>query len=248
MRKLSLLLMLLCSCPAWATWTFTQAAVNSACAATQSCSVTVSSTGSGHLLVAAIIQGSSTATISAVTSAACSSTWTHVASSNGGASGDGFADFYYCANSASGQTSISITLQAGQNYAGCCAMIWEAASSAGSIAVDSGTTPAKAGPQNAGCTSCAGAALTLSGNNDFIATIATCGQTCGSTGFAGTNCTADNSFPTGDGTAHCMNVSANTNYPTTWGQSPSGTLYPFAVAFQESSGATAHTAIPGGIR
>jgi len=192
----------------------------------------VTSTGAGHLLVAGVLSSAVSTTITSVTAAACTSTWTHAPNTAASGTGDGSADLFYCLNSASGQTSISIT--ASGTCPGCVGVIWEASSSLGSIAVDSGATPS-GNKTDTTCTSCAGVSLTLSGNNDFIAAVSANGGT--GTGVTGTGWTNDLANPTGDGVAHGI-TSGSQTAPATWTQS-SATLVSNAAAFQESSGAAA---------
>lgn len=228
-RWLVLALALLSSSPSWATWTLTQVKDNTTCNGT-TCAVTVTSTGSAHLLVAGIISGSNI-TISSVTAGACSGTWTHAATSNLFVTGDGAVDLYYCTSSVSAQTSISIAISGNTTYI---AVIWEASSSLGTIALDSGATPSS-NRTGATCTACAGTSLTLSGNNDFIAGLSANGGT--GTGVTGTGCTNDLANPGGDGVMHCITSGTGT-YPATWAQS-SATIAMDAAAFQETSGGAA---------
>lgn len=214
--------------PVHATWTLVQQK-NSASASASPIAVTVTSTGSGNLLVAAVENQTSTATaISAVTAGACNTTWTHAPSTNGVT--PGAVDMYYCTSSASGQTSISIT-SSGCASATCAGVIWEASSSLGTIAIDSGATPSGL-KSDTTCTACAGVALTLSGNNDFTAAIASCGGSCSSP-VTGAGCIWDASLPGSDGAAHCI-TSGSITAPATWSQT-SGTLLANAAAFQETS-------------
>jgi hypothetical protein len=115
--------------------------------------------------------------------------------------------------------------------ASCAGIIWEASSSLGNIAVDAGATPSS-NRSDAACTSCTGVALTLSGNNDFIAATAPCGDTC--TGLTGTGWTNDLSNPGSDGVGHGI-TSGSQNAPATWTQSSSATLVCSAAAFQETA-------------
>lgn len=222
---------MLCS-PAWATWTLSQVkdcTFNTG----SSCAVTVTSTGAGHLLVAGIIDGNTANTISSVTSAACSGTWTHAPNSAASGAGDGSSDLFYCTNAAAAQTSITVTTtNAASGGTTIIAVIWEASSSLGNIAIDSGATPSQH-TTDATCTSCAGVSLTLSGNNDFIAGLAPCGGSC--TGVTGTGWTNDLTNPGGDGVAHGI-TSGSQASPATWTQTPSATLVCSAAAFQETSG------------
>lgn len=228
--QLALLLVGLAWCvPAHATWTLVQVKDNTACTSGTTCAVTVTSTGANNLLVAAV-QNFGTISISSVTAAACSTTWTHVTNGQVFVSGVGSVDMYYCLKSNSGQTSITITTGGfATNGVG---IIWEASSSLGTIAVDSGATPS-GNVTDATCTSCAGVSLTLSGNNDFTAAVAGCGGTCSAA--SGTGWTNDLSNPNGNGIAHGLNTTGNITAPATWTQT-SGQLVSAAIALQESSG------------
>lgn len=238
--RLVLCIALLCS-PAWATWTLTQVKSNNACSGT-TCSVTATSTGSAHLLVAGLIaNNSSSVTISSVTSAACTGAWTHAANTAVGANGNGFLDLYYCLNSASGQTAVVITAS-GSLTAGSIGVIWEASSSLGSIAVDTGATPSST-IADATCTNCAGVSLSLSSNNKFIAVMAGCGAACSN--LTGTGFVNDLANPGGDGVGHGINIATSGTLasPTTWTMS-SGTLKGTAAAFQEASAGGGSTCQP----
>jgi hypothetical protein len=219
--------------PAWATWTLTQ--VKDAICTASPCAVTVISTGAGHLLVAGGLAAGTSVTISSVTAGACTGSWTHATGANISQSGDGSTDQYYCLNSASGVTSISVTFSgtcSGGSH--CDAVIWEASSNVGNIAVDTGATPI--GTKNdATCTACAGVALSLSSNNKFITVLAACEGSCSA--LTGTGFTNDVSNPDSDGVGHGLNIatSGTVTSPTTWTQT-SGTQVSSAVAFQESSG------------
>jgi hypothetical protein len=218
--------------PVHHTWTLSQVKDNTTGSGT-TVAVTVVSTGSGHLLVAGLLDGTTGDTISAVTAAACTGSWTHATNTVVSLTGAGSADLYYCLNSASGQTSITITHT---SCTICVGVIWEAASTLGNIAVDAGATPSGNHTDSA-CTSCAGVALTLSGNNDFIAALAVCGATC--SGVTGTGWTNDLSNPTGDGVAHGI-TSGSQTAPTTW-TGTSGIIGSNAAAFQETASGGACT-------
>ena len=224
----------LCS-PCWATWTLTQVKDNAGCTTT-TCAVSVTSTGAGHLLVAGFItNGNSAINISSVSAAACTGSWVHCPNCSIGVSGDGTVDMSYCTNSASGQTSITITLASSSTAE--VGVIWEAASTLGTIALDSGTTPSGTKNDSVACTSCAGVSLTLSGNNDVIVALGAAGGAA--TGVTGTGWTNDLSNPSGDGVAHGI-TSGSQTAPATWTQS-SGTFVSNAIAFQESGGAAPAT-------
>lgn len=227
-RALPAIIVLLAS-PCWATWTLVQVKSNTTSTGSSG-AVTVSSTGSSNLLVAGLISGANIS-ISSVSAAACSSTWTHAANTNNFVTGSGSVDLYYCLSSASGQTSITITAS-GSAGAGSVWAIWEVSSTLGSIAVDSGTT-ASQHVSDGTCSACAGVALNLSGNSDFIAAIASCGNTC--SGVTGAGFSNDLSNPSGDVVAHAtLSTSGAVTAPATFTQ-PSSTLTGAAAAFQESS-------------
>lgn len=227
----ALLLIVALSMPSWATWTLTQVASNNACTNITTCAVTVTSTGAGHLLVFGLIATVASTTISSVTSGACSVAWAHPAGTNG--TGTGSVDLFYCTNSVTAQTSITVTAnQAMGNNS--IAVVWEANSTLGSIAIDSGATPAGLSP-TATCTACAGKALTLSGNNNFIAGVANCGGTCSA--VTGTGFTNDLTNPLGDGVMHGI-TSGSVTAPATWTQT-SGVMLANAAAFTEASGGAA---------
>ena len=231
-RALPAIILLLAS-PCWATWTLVQVKSNTSSTGSSG-AVTVSSTGSNNLLVAGLISGANVS-ISSVSAAACSSAWTHSANTSNFLSGNGSVDLYYCLSSASGQTSITVTAS-GSAGAGSVWVIWEASSTLGAIAVDSGSTPSQH-ISDASCSSCAGVALSLSGNNDFIAAVATCGNSC--TGVTGAGFTNDLANPNGDAVAHgILNTSGAVTAPATFTQ-PSATLAAAAAAFQESSNGAA---------
>lgn len=235
MRKLLLLIpILLLFCPeARATWTPTQVQGNSTTCSSGGCAVTVTSTGAGHLLVAGLLSPNTGATITAVTAGACVATWTHVPNSTMSNAATGSGDMYYCLNSTSGQTSINISTSASCGSS-CVGVIWEAASSLGSIAVDTGAVPSQNATDTA-CTSCAGVGLTLGGNNDFIAVMSSGSQNC--TGLTGSGFTNDLGNPQGDGIGHGI-TSGSVTAPATWTMASSATLILNAAAFQEGAAAT----------
>lgn len=230
MKILLSLLLLLCATPANATWTLVQVKDNNA-SCNASCPVTVTATAAGNLLVAGVIAANTGITISSV-SGGCTGAWTHATNTAVSGAGDGSSDLFYCLNSSAGATTITLTLSSGPSGPG---IVWEAHSSVGSIAVDSGATPSGA-KTDASCTSCAGTSLTLSGNNDFIVALAACGSSC--SGLTGTGWTNDLANPIGDGIGHGITTGSLTA-PATWTQSPAGTLVSNAAAFQEGSGGAA---------
>ena len=160
---------------------------------------------------------------------------------NCSASGDGSCDLFYCTNGANNGGATTISIATGGTACGasngCIAIMWEAASTLGNIAIDSGATPSQSGT-SASSTSPAGQTLNLSSNNHFVMALGACGDTC--TGVTGTGCTNDLSNPNGDVIAHCISAtSGSAAYPTTMTSSSAATIAQAAMAFQESSGGAA---------
>jgi len=227
MKSFLALLVMLITTPAWATFTLVQAKVNSACASS-TCTVTVTSTGAGHGIIVGIAM-SSNVTISSV-SGGGTYTLCGVGCQKGNAT-TGWTDMAYTTNSTSGATGITITFSAGASGV---AFAWEVSSSSTiSFDVVGGVL------QTTNCTSCTGASLGLTGSNDFIAAIASCGGTCS----AVTPYTSDNSFPSGDGQAHALNTGSGT--APTWTQSPTNPIALASVAFKDAGGGGGSTAVGG---
>jgi hypothetical protein len=205
------------------TWSLVQ--VKDATSCSNPCAITVTSTGSGNQAVVFAINGDAV-TIGAITSAG---TWTHPTGGGSCANGNattGFVDCSYIASLTSGVTSISVPFT-GTTINSMSVYYFEF-SSTGSPAFDvsgsSLTTTA--------CTSCPGVALSLTGTNDAIATIASCGGTCSA---VGSPYSSQLSFLNGNGFADALNT---TNGRATWTQT-SGEISTAAVAFKDtSSGST----------
>lgn len=218
------------------TWTLAQ--VKTAVCSATPCSVTITAATGGNLLVANLLNDTTTSTISSVTAGACNVAWVISAATAMTQTGDGSGEFAYCLNAVAGTTAVAISMSTGCAASSCSTTIWEASSSTGSIALDTGATPAGK-VSDTTCTSCAGAALSLSANNKFIAVSAAAGNTC--TGLTGTGFTND--FTSlGDCQGHGINIatSGTVTSPATWTQG-SGTLIGNAIAFQEAAGAGAST-------
>lgn len=238
MRRLALLLALLALAPASkATWSLTQAVASCSGTSVTNCTITTSSTGSGHLLVVAMNTNTLTTTISSLTAAFCSGSWTHATNSNASGTGDGSSDIQYCLNSASGQTSLVCTVSASGNP-GCA--FYEFTSSLGNIAVNTGSVPSQH-VSDAACTSCAGVSLTLSGNNAVTVAVSANGDT--GSGLTGTSWVNDLACPNGDCFGHALNTTGNMTAPATWTQTSSATLVASAASFEETSGGGAASGI-----
>lgn len=107
MRRLLLIgLVVFSTIPSEATWTFVQAPENTTGGAT--CAVTTSATGSGNVLVA-IGEFGALATMNSSPTNGCSSAWIHCTTCSASNSNLANAtDLWYCLNSASGVTSITL--------------------------------------------------------------------------------------------------------------------------------------------
>lgn len=239
MRSVKLILaLLLLSCPAWATWTLLQDKSTGSCSgASATCSVTMTSTGAGHLITAeAIYPGAG----GSITSASCGGTLTHcpscfVEEATNLISEDGA----YILSSSSGTTSCSITLTT--NPGGSWKAEFQEWSFTGSsISLDTGATPTNNRDQTTTSTSIAGPSLTLSGTSDVIVemnnaagtTNSISGGCSGGTGYTlGTGLTSSKSI------AYCYNT-ADATAPT-WTQATAARAALGAMAFQEGSGAAA---------
>ena len=216
--------MLLISTRLWATWSLTQVKGNGSCAGNNStCSVTVTSTGSGHVLFVGVIVPR-TATI---TSASGGGTYTLCGTTcRNGNTTTGFTDGAYVLSSTSGVTSISATVSTtfggGSTWV---TFVLELSTDSGPALFDTSNNNLV----TTNCTSCTGTALTLGGTNDAIVTWASCGGTCSGI----TTYTNDLANPSGDGVAHLLNTASGT--APNWSQSPSSNLTSAAIAFKETS-------------
>lgn len=230
MKRLLLFIALLCSTPSWATFSVVQTAVNTGCGVSGSCTVTVASTGAGHVIVVALADNANQ-TISSVTGGG---TFTLCgAPCQAGSAATGWVDMAYTLSSTSGTTSIVINHTAGSNSS--VGMVWEL-SSTGSPVFDT------SGANLQTCTtSCTGVGLTLTGSNDLILTAASCGGTCSA--ISGSYAADPASpWPGGDGMAHLMNTVTGT--APTWTQTASTALVSAAIAIKDSAGAATKAAPP----
>lgn len=230
LKRLILAIALLCS-PCWATWSVVQVKDSTSCSGTSACAVTVTSTTAHNALFAAIINGTNI-TISSVAAGACNVAWVHGSGTNLFVSADGAVDMYYCTDAVGGLTSVSITPSGTWNLP--IALIAEASSTLGNIAINSGATPSGSTNDSTSCsTTCPGTSLTLSTNNSVIFSIASCGSSCN--GVTGTNCVNQLANPSGDGVETIVNNAATSN-PCGYKQSSSSTMVNAAIALQETSG------------
>lgn len=223
MRKLLLpILFLLASAPCWATWGLVQHPSNTSCSGT-SCSVTTTSTGSGHAIVVVAWMGTSSAiTISTVTGGGtfthCSAC--HVADSSGLA-----VDASFTCSSTSGTTSISIGLSS--TVSSWAAEIIEYSYTSGCAIDTQGTRDQSSNSANP-----AGVTLTLTGTNDVIVQFINGSNSASAISGSYTN-PAD--FPGGDGAGGAMNTTSGT--APTWTMT-SGKAALGAIALEETGGAS----------
>lgn len=225
LKLLGALTLLFCTA-ATASITLVQAKANTACSGT-TCAVTVTATGAGHTVIVGVAV-STNVTISSVTCAPTACTGGNAytlcgTSCQTGNATTGFTDMAYTLNSASGDTTITMNLSGSPSGPG---MAWEI-SATGALTFD----VANKILDTTNCTSCAGVALTLTGTNDFIATLSSCGNTCS----AISTYSADPAtpWPGGDGMAHLLNTASGT--APNWTQSPTSNLASAAIAIKEAS-------------
>lgn len=159
MRRFLPILFLLCTSPAWATFTLVQHVTSTLTTSSTSTPITVSSTGSGHVIVVVFtVAGSG----KALTGVAGGGTYTHCTSCSSNNTNGSSSDISYTLNSASGATTITPSYQvigvAGK------ADIFEYSFSGASVAFDVGGNI-----QNTTNTLRGGVDLTaLTGTNDLL--------------------------------------------------------------------------------
>lgn len=220
--QLSVLALFL-SCPAWATWTVVQHKISTACSTVgTTCAVTVTSTGSGHVIVIGMGVLDNTDQIVSVSGGG---TYTHPATCHAVDLLVKGTDCAYTLSSTSGTTSITVTRTAasGNNWT---VAATELSFTNGPVSVDTGSPGTR--DQTTTVTNPAGVTLTLAGSNDAIYQIIT-----------GTSPTAISSpyntnsdFLSGEGFATAINTVSGT--APTWTQSSSRACLS-AIAFTESA-------------
>jgi hypothetical protein len=150
------------------TWTLVQhVAVTGATCGTGniSCTATVAATGTGHLLVILGTMYNTSQSVSFVTSAACGGSWAYPAGAHyyNGATGAG-TNGAYCTSSASGVTSITVTLSGTPGSGLQTFDFIEYAWSGSTISLDGAPASGNVGESETP----SGLAQTLSGSNDVI--------------------------------------------------------------------------------
>jgi hypothetical protein len=207
-------------------FTKTQVAHIAAGCTVSPCVVALTATGTNHLLAVGMTGNIPTTTLGAPPAAACNGSWIHAPNAPA-TSATNVDDAYYCLNSASGITSFSQPV-AGISSGTVDITVWEATPTLSTVAFDSDGKIT-----DSTCTSCAGVALTLSGNSDFIIVLS--GGSGIVSGLTGAGFTLDGITNFGDGFGSAMTTGSLTA-PTTW-TTTSGTQEAYALAFQETGGA-----------
>jgi hypothetical protein len=233
MRKLLPILVLLSVSCFGGTWALVQKPCNTACPASgTTCAVTVTSTGTGNILISTSIKdsASNTTTISSVSGGG---TWTHPTGANGVDASAGSSDSAYNLSSTSGATSITLTMSAAS------ATIWTACVREYSLTGATAAFDTTANrDQSTAATSFAGATLTLTGTNDLIVQYGTDTGACSAisgTGYGNFGQTG-NTAPNGNCIGDALNVSVGTANTWTTG---SGRAALGAIAIKESGAAAA---------
>lgn len=152
----------LLSLPASASFTRVQKATNGACTSTSTtCSVTVSSTGSGHAIIVMERSQAASITISSVSGGGTYTQCTTCAGSQTQAATS--TDIFYTLASTSGTTSITVTRSA-SGSAWACEVAEYSVTAGNTIAYDASNNV----NDSTGAISQPGVALTLGGTNDVI--------------------------------------------------------------------------------
>lgn len=229
MKRLILLSMLLVSVsPAWATWTVVQHTSIGCTSGSSTCNITVSSTGSGNVIVIGI---GIVDAVEQIVSVSGGGTYTHPATGCHGvdATGPKGSDCAYTLSSTSGTTTITVTRTDATTHAWV-AGATEYSFTSGPVSVDTGTPQVR--DQSSAVTSPAGVTLTLAGSNDAIYQM-----------IEGTTVTAISSpystnqnFTANGGFASAINTVSGT--APTWTQSSSKAALS-AIAFTETASSSA---------
>lgn len=141
MKKLFLMFaLILCSAPAWATFTLVQNVNNDACGSGSitSCTLTVASTGSGHVIVVIGAWAVTNRSITSITGG--SGTYTHCTACTTGSGVSVSSDISYTLNSTSGSTSIVMNFAASATAADVTAEMFEFSFTGTSVLYDTGNT------------------------------------------------------------------------------------------------------------
>lgn len=183
------------------------------------CTVTVSSIGAGHTLIAGslVFRTAGSSTLSSVTGG---ETWTHCAGTNGcafGNTGWGWLDASYVLSATGSETSFTCNVSAAAGgYLAC--FVIELSYSGSSVSFDTSN-----GGNNTSCTSCSGVALTLGGTDAIVQIgIPEDALTAINLSYTGT-------FNSGAGVAYLINTTNGT--APTW-TANAGQMAKMAIAFK----------------
>jgi hypothetical protein len=196
---------------------------------------TITSTGSGHLLVVGIQMGggvSTSTTISSVTDNAGNVYAEAGAARSIDSGASSVADIWYAANSIAGATTITITTSASTSGAG--AVIWEFSGVSTSSPLDK-TAVLNSQPSSA---TVSGAAVTTTSSAEVVISLAAVAGNV--TGIASGNSFTSDSTLKGNGWAHLVTSSTGT-YAAQWTQSPSGTYTSSTASFKAASSTPSFT-------
>jgi hypothetical protein len=165
-RILQLAALLFLASPAWATFTVAQLVDSGSSCSTSSntCALTISSSGSGHLGIITWMTGTSTV----VSSIAGAGTWTTPAGCQIYTAATGTVGCSYTLSTTSGSTSVTITWSGSSPGFPTHFTYYEYSFSGSSIALDSGASGGLGTASDLASSSPVGVALTLAGSNDAI--------------------------------------------------------------------------------
>ena len=239
MKKLILLLVLAVTLASRASATFSLVQqAHSACTSCSPTSLTVASTGSGHLLTLSLIAYNGTSGNINAPTTGCSGSWT-VDTNSGVSSGTifGHITIAYCLSSTSGVTSIAFTVSASNNYR---YQFLEYSFTGSSVSYSTSNNVIHTASSNTQV----GATLSgLSGNNAII-------RTCMDTVAVSNTISAPYTVEVNDSgggstgaTADAINTASGTGPTWTLGAS-SGGMMEGAIAFLEAGGGGAPATMP----
>lgn len=226
MRKfISFAVLLFCS-PLWATWTATQhkctgTASTDGCASSPCTLSGLSAVGAGHSLIAIMLDDTNNRTISSING----ETWSTCTSCRINGSPSQSLDANFVASATGGETSFTMTLSSTGAFNFC---IYEAASSNGSVAKDTGGS-------SGNCTNTITSAapvscnLTVSGSNLWIASgLIWGGSVTGSSNYT------EMVGPNGNGAAEHVSTTSGTG--ATWTPTTANSGIAFSLALKEAAG------------
>lgn len=213
----TLLVIFVLSLPSWATWTTVQQAKGATLTAT-TCALTVASTGAGHVIVFKMTMANGN-TLTGVSGGGTYTLCGATCEATGSVSGA--VDMAYTLSSTSGTTTITGTASSSASGATCYA---DEYSSTTTFAFDTSNKVL-----DACTTSCPSPALTLTGSNDVISSVSSCGGTCSGTAAGYTLV-----FQNGDGSAVAINIASGVAF--NWTQTSSTALTSASLAIKETGG------------